>query len=169
MTSEFNKFPSSVECSIGIRQIFENLFNISAFCFIILLHVKVLIAVSVFIASHNRIVKYHNFLAECLLSLLVTVDLISNFPVSFQFLWFVHYRVILEQKIISQKNSRTGIVRSLELGFFDLSREGSIFPTVIVSLQPRAEFGPNDHLGDAPHFTKHSTLTFSAKPMLQLL
>lgn len=62
--------------------------------------------------------KYHNFLAEYLLSLLVTVDLISNSPVSFQFLWFVHYRVILEQKIMAfaQKNSLTGVVRWPNLG-----------------------------------------------------
>ena len=78
--------------SIDFRKLVQRVL----FRFIILLHVKVLIAVSVFIALHNRIVKYHNFLAECLLSLLVTVDLISNSPVSLQFLWFVHYRVILE-------------------------------------------------------------------------
>ena len=55
---------------LAIRLTFDRFSKNSStrvFCVIILLHVKVLIAVSVFIVLHNRIVKYHNFLAECLI------------------------------------------------------------------------------------------------------
>ena len=31
---------------------------------------------------------------------------------------------------------------------------GRVFPMVVVSIQPHAEFGRNDHREDAPHFTK---------------
>ena len=81
----------------NFRRIFENLFD-TCFLFHHFITCKSSNCSFCFIVLHNWIVKYHNFLAECLLSLLVTVDLISNSPVSFQFLWFVHYRVILEQK-----------------------------------------------------------------------
>ena len=30
---------------------------------------------------------------------------------------------------------------------------GCIFPMVVVSILPQAEFGPNDHQEDAPYFT----------------
>ena len=33
------------------------------------------------------------------------------------------------------------------------SKVGYVFSMVIVSMLPRAEFGPNDHQEDAPHFT----------------
>ena len=29
---------------------------------------------------------------------------------------------------------------------------GRVFPMVVVSILPHAEFGPNDHREDAPHF-----------------
>ena len=35
----------------------------------------------------------------------------------------------------------------------DSSKVGCVFPMVVVSILPHAEFGPNDHREDAPHFT----------------
>jgi len=34
----------------------------------------------------------------------------------------------------------------------DLYKVGSVFPMVVVSILLHAEFGPNDHSEDAPHF-----------------
>ena len=33
-----------------------------------------------------------------------------------------------------------------------MSKVGCVFPMVIASILPHAEFGPNDHREDAPHF-----------------
>ena len=42
------------------------------------------------------------------------------------------------------------------LGFFcgkiQSDKVGCVFPKVVVSILPNVEFGPNDHLEDAPHF-----------------
>ena len=34
-----------------------------------------------------------------------------------------------------------------------LNKVGCVFSMVVVSILPHAEFGPNDHQKDAPHFT----------------
>ena len=36
-----------------------------------------------------------------------------------------------------------------------LSKVGCVFPMVVVSMMPRADFGPSDHRDDALHFTKY--------------
>ena len=35
----------------------------------------------------------------------------------------------------------------------DISTVECVFPVVVVSMLPHAEFGPNDHQEDAPYFT----------------
>ena len=42
----------------------------------------------------------------------------------------------------------------LELVWF---KGGCVFPVAIVSMLPHAEFGPNDHREDAPHFSFYRT------------
>ena len=57
-----------------------------------------------------------------------------------------------------------------------IAKVGCVFPMVVVSLLPHAEFGPNDHLEDATHFicsqgvfyTKNGATVFK-KCMIQLL
>ena len=36
----------------------------------------------------------------------------------------------------------------------DFNKVGYVFPMVVVSILLRAEFGPNDHREDAPHFIR---------------
>ena len=38
------------------------------------------------------------------------------------------------------------------------NKVGCAFPMVIVTIMPHAEFGPNDHRVDAPHFTKYTII-----------
>ena len=42
-------------------------------------------------------------------------------------------------------------------GLFHLYKVGCVFPMVIVTILPHAEFGPNDHREKASHFTKSSS------------
>ena len=61
-------------------------------------------------------------------------------------------------KILCEKNYRKIIEKFLKMkmglnsGWF--TKVGCVFPMVVVSLLLHAEFGPNDHRKDAPHFMK---------------
>ena len=43
---------------------------------------------------------------------------------------------------------------------------GCVFPMVIVSILPHAEFGPNDHREDAPHFITRHTIVWIPRDFL---
>ena len=43
--------------------------------------------------------------------------------------------------------------RHMKVSQFLNSKEGRVFPLVVVSILPHAEFGPNDHWKDAPDFS----------------
>ena len=47
----------------------------------------------------------------------------------------------------------TNQIATREQQFDNSYKVGRIFPMVVVSIRPYAEFGPNDHREDAPHFT----------------
>jgi len=49
-----------------------------------------------------------------------------------------------------------GKVPKIQSEFYHLvSKVSCVFPMVVVPLLPHAEFGPNDHQEDTPHFSEH--------------
>ena len=59
---------------------------------------------------------------------------------------------------IPEQGKDYSIIKGMFIKGFKLRKSasakvGCVFPMVVVSILPHAEFGPNDHREDAPHFT----------------
>ena len=56
--------------------------------------------------------------------------------------------------------SRLDFLSSVTGGLLAVSKVGGVFPMVVASKLAHAEFGPNDHREDVPHFKLKSSITY---------
>ena len=77
---------------------------------------------------------------------------LSKKTAQFQFAGYIAGETIVSTVVVFPPLSKT-----LILNFSPNCKMRYVFPMAVVSILPYAGIGPNDHRGDAPHFTSVTT------------